>query len=76
MWSDLTLGISFKVKRWLIGFGELSFWWIKFSLVHQCAKSSLYKIFQILHNTVSKSKLFYLPPSFSLGGRLGNASCV
>ena len=31
MWSDLTLGSSFKVKRWLIGFGELSFWWIQFA---------------------------------------------
>ena len=28
MWSDLTLGPSFKVKRWFSGFCELSFWWI------------------------------------------------
>ena len=33
MWSDLTLGSSFKVKQWLIGFGELSFWWIQFASV-------------------------------------------
>ena len=25
MWSDFNLGSSFKVKRWLIGFGEFSF---------------------------------------------------
>ena len=25
MYSDLTLGPSFKVKRWFTGFGELSF---------------------------------------------------
>ena len=25
MWSDLTLGSSFKVKQWFTGFGELSF---------------------------------------------------
>ena len=29
MWSDLTFGHSFKVKRWFTGFGELSFWWIQ-----------------------------------------------
>ena len=28
MLSDLTLGPSFKVKRWFTGFGELSFQWI------------------------------------------------
>ena len=33
MWSDLTLGSSFKVKQWLIGFGEFSFWWIQFASV-------------------------------------------
>ena len=25
MWSDFTLGSSFEVKRWLIGFGEIFF---------------------------------------------------
>ena len=25
---DLTFGLSFKVKRWFTGFGELSFQWI------------------------------------------------
>ena len=29
MFSDLTLGSSFEVKRWFTGFGELSFWWIQ-----------------------------------------------
>ena len=27
--SDLTLGPSFKVKRWFTGFGELSFQWVQ-----------------------------------------------
>ena len=40
MWSDFTLGSSFKVKRWLIGFGEFSFWWIQFASVLQCTRSS------------------------------------
>ena len=25
VWTDLTLGLSFEVKRWFIGFGDLSF---------------------------------------------------
>ena len=29
VWLDLTFGRSFKVKRWFIGFGELSFRWIQ-----------------------------------------------
>ena len=29
MFSDLTFGLSFKVKRWFTGFGELSFRWIQ-----------------------------------------------
>ena len=29
MFSDLTLGPSFKVKQWFTGFGELSFWSIQ-----------------------------------------------
>ena len=29
---DLTLGPSFKVKRWFTGFGELSFRWIQINL--------------------------------------------
>ena len=45
MWSDLTLGSSFKVKRWLIGFGELSFWWIQFASVLRCARSSYTHVF-------------------------------
>ena len=48
MWSDLTLGFSFKVKRWLIGFGELSFWWIQFASVFRCARSSFTRCFQNL----------------------------
>ena len=41
IWSDFTLGSSFEVKRWLIGFGEISFWWIQFASVLRCARSSL-----------------------------------
>ena len=29
MWSDLVLGLSFNVKQWFTGIGELSFQWIK-----------------------------------------------
>ena len=29
VWMDLTLGPSFKVKRWFTGFGKLSFRWIQ-----------------------------------------------
>ena len=29
MWSDLTLGPSFKVNQWFTEFGELSFRWIQ-----------------------------------------------
>ena len=29
MWSDMTLGPSFKVKQWFTDFGELSFQWIQ-----------------------------------------------
>ena len=39
MWSDFTLGSSFKVKRWLMVFGEFSFWWIQFASVLRCARS-------------------------------------
>ena len=38
MFSDLTLGPSFKVKQWFTGFGELSFRWIQIwigSLMHR-----------------------------------------
>ena len=50
MWSDFTLGSSFKVKRWLIGFGEFSFWWIQFALVLRCARSSVQFCFSVLHS--------------------------
>ena len=33
IWSDFTLGFSFKVKRCLNGFGEFSFWWIQYASV-------------------------------------------
>ena len=37
MWSDLTLGPYFKVKRWFTGLGELVFRWMQIgigSLMH------------------------------------------
>ena len=45
MFSDLTLGPSFKVKRWFTGFGELSFQWIQIcigSLMRRTASGGYY----------------------------------
>ena len=36
MFSDLTLGSSFKVKQWFTGFGSCLFGRYKFALVLQC----------------------------------------
>ena len=47
MWLELTLGPSFKVKRWLIGFGELSLWWIQFASALRCVRSSLYLVLEV-----------------------------
>ena len=41
MWSDLTLGPSFKVKRWFTGFGEFSFRWIQICIGSPKRKSNL-----------------------------------
>ena len=38
--SDLTFGPSFKVKRWLTGFRELSFWWIQICIGSPMHRSS------------------------------------
>ena len=40
MFSDLTLGPSFKVKRWFTGFGELSFRWIQICIGSPMRRSS------------------------------------
>ena len=40
MFSDLTLGPSFKVKRWFTGFCELSFWWIQICIGSPMRRSS------------------------------------
>ena len=40
MFSDLTLGPSFKVKRWFTGFGELSFQWIQICIGSPMRRSS------------------------------------
>ena len=45
VWSDLTLGPSFKVKRWFTGFGELSFRWIQICIGSLMRKSSYYLFF-------------------------------
>ena len=37
---DLTIGPSFKVKRWFTGFGELSFRWIQICIGSQMRRSS------------------------------------
>ena len=42
MWSDLTFGPSFKVKRWFTGFGELSFRWIQIYISSPICRSSLF----------------------------------
>ena len=48
VWSDLALDVSFKVRQWFTGFGEVSFKWILFALVLRCAGASFrYKINQI-----------------------------
>ena len=39
--SDLTFGLSFKVKRWFTGFGELSFQWIQICIGSPMHGSSL-----------------------------------
>ena len=40
--SDLTFGPSFQVKRWLTGFGELSFRWIQICIGSPMCRSSLF----------------------------------
>ena len=40
MFSDLTLGPSFKVKRWFTGFDELSFRWIQICIGSPMCRSS------------------------------------
>ena len=40
MFSDLTLDPSFKVKRWVTGFGELSFRWIQICIGSLMRRSS------------------------------------
>ena len=47
---DLTLGPSFKVKRWFIGFGELSFRWIQICIGSPMRRSSfIYSTNLLLH---------------------------
>ena len=41
MFSDLTLGPSFKIKQLFTGFGELSFRWIQICISSPMSRSSL-----------------------------------
>ena len=45
MFSDLTLGPSFKVKRGFTGFGELSFRWIQICIGSLMRRFSLWMDF-------------------------------
>ena len=40
MFSDLTLGPSFKVRLWFTGFGELSFRWVQICIGSLMRRSS------------------------------------
>ena len=42
---DLTLGLSFKVKHWFTGFGELSFRWIQICFDSPMRRSSFNKVY-------------------------------
>ena len=53
MFSDLTLGPSFKVKRWFTGFGELSFRWIQICIGSPLRRSSF-------HHAIKAEKPFNL----------------
>ena len=44
LFSDFTLGPSFKVKQWFTGFGELSFRWIQICISSLMRRSSLTSI--------------------------------
>ena len=44
LWSDLTLDLSFKVKRWFTGSGELSFRWIQICIGSPMRRSSFFRI--------------------------------
>ena len=70
MWSDLTLGPSFKVKLWFTGF-ELSFWWIQICIDSLKCMPSVHNALQTkltqLWNACSSSSIdkmhdiYYLP---------------
>ena len=58
MWSDFMLGSSFKVKRWLIGLCEFSFWWIQFASVLRCARSSYFWNTRLIFIVVNPNPTF------------------
>ena len=47
MFSVLTLGPSFKIKRWFTGFGELSFRWIQICIT-ESLKSTVVVVDQFM----------------------------
>ena len=63
VWSDLTLGPSFKVKRWFTGFGELFFQWIQICIGSPMPRSSYIYYFTptfLSHKILSVSWLLLL----------------
>ena len=48
MLLDLTFGSSFEVKRWFIGFGELSFQWTQICIGSPMRRSSFLGFFSRL----------------------------
>ena len=56
MFSDLTLGLSFKAKRWFTGFGELSFWWIQICIGSPMCRSS----FKSFNNYMCRTSRWWL----------------
>ena len=47
MFSDLTLGPSFKVKQWFTSYGELSFQWIQICIGSPMRRSSCHWLFKL-----------------------------
>ena len=60
MFSDLTLGPSFKVKRWLTGFGELSFRWIQICIGSPTHRTGVSICFPHTFHTLTVNLVLYL----------------
>ena len=70
MFSDLTLGPSFKVKRWFTGLSELSFRWIQIYIGSPIGRSR-YSCIQVSLMVVDRCILLF-PAS---GQRLWSGDC-